>query len=308
MLLPSLTHLEVVGASWSRMSGGCISALARALRHNATLRTLILHDVHDLYVRAYGDDAEEEEEEGHEDHGRLPLRTALPTTQLQRLDVMTGHNGISSVSALQASGALPASLQELRIFDHSDDDKWAEQLPLLLAVLHNLPLLHSLELDRDEYCELGAEGALTCARLLLHPAAAPPQLRRLSVRAADRLPEECAAMAAELRGNTALTALRLADVSPTTLRAFGDTLAHNAGLRTLSLKVHVEEDEAVPLADALSAVCAGLRNNASLHTLKLTFWLLLPTAHVLVEDAMDELEEAAARHPTCTLHLNCTWL
>jgi hypothetical protein len=138
VLLPAgLEQLDIEGANWTFMSDACKSALARALHHNTTLRGLKLHKVIDMPVRADNDiesDDSAEEEEDYDDPQRLlPLRVALATTQLQRLDVMTGPCGLCSVAALTASGALPASLQELCLFDHSDDPVWAAQLPLLFS-------------------------------------------------------------------------------------------------------------------------------------------------------------------------------
>jgi hypothetical protein len=316
VLLPAgLMQLEIEGANWRQMSNACKSALARALRHNTMLRALKLHHVIDMPVPA-DNEGEDKDEEGYDDPQRLlPLRVALATTQLQRLDVMTGPCGLCSVAALTASGALPASLQELCLFDHSDDPVWAAELPLLFTAVHRMPALRSLMLLRDQECPLGIEAAHACARMLLHPAAAPPRLRHFSISmSTERMPEECATMAAELCGNVTLTSLHLSDIAPATLRAFGGMLAHNTGLRELSLRVHVEEEEVAQLVAALRDVRAGLSSNASLNILTLTHWLYNcgytegPNGEALVKQmplrkAMRMLEEEAARHPTCTLRL-----
>jgi hypothetical protein len=116
-------------------------------------------------------------------------------------------------------------------------------------------------------------------------------------------------MAAELCGNVTLTSLHLSDIAPATLRAFGGMLAHNTGLRELSLRVRVRVEEVAQLVAALRDVRAGLSSNASLHTLYLSIHCMCGAndealaPQMPLRKAMSKLEEAAARHPTCTLRL-----
>jgi len=327
LLLPQLTHLEIAGtypASESDFDARCVSSLARALQHNTTLRTLQMRLVND--VRLPGDAPDEDAQDALQRHldGRplLPLRVALPTTQLRRLEVETGPNrGLCSLAAL--ARALPRSLQELDIVDMSDDAVWTMELPPLVTAVYSLPLISKLDLyrgdnDKPIFAESGMHLPNAFARMLLHPTATPPLLRTLSLGSCDRaLPDACLTIADALWSNATLTELKLYNVTWSTIRAFGAVLQRNTTLRSLTLTLTIEQqmDPEPLLPLALISLRTGLQRNATLRGLMLDLcwwppvdddeeeppelWTLEPLAA-----ALKALEAAGAEHPTCTLELD----
>jgi hypothetical protein len=104
-----------------------------------------------------------------------------------------------------------------------------------------------------------------------------------------------------------------ASLVPATLHLFAQMLAHNTGLRKLSLSVNVGvEDTEQQLVAPLHAIRDVLHHNSTLHTLKLKVWIYDYNFWSALESgvgigvacrALDELEEIAEQHPTCTLRL-----
>ena len=324
LLLPGLTHLEIHGTHpWpGDFDARCVSSLARALQHNTTLRRLGLHYVRD--VRMPGD-AQDGGQAGAQDavqnhmDGRplLPLRIALPTTQLRRLEVDTGPKYGFCLSLAALAGALPRSLQQLDISDDSVDAAWTAELPLLLTAVQGLPRFSKLSLDRTNEKLFTAESLSACARMLLLPAAAPPLLRTLTLCSYDRaLSDACVVLPFALESNTTLTDLSLYHVTTTTMGAFGAVLQRSAMLRRLSLTLTMTDhpmDEPL-LAGALVALRTGLQHNVTLHALSvdLNWW---PREDDDPDDephpweigplgaALETLQAAGAEHPTCTLRI-----
>lgn len=325
LLLPSLTDMEIEGsypASESDFDARCVSSLAHALQHNSTLRTLKMCLVNDVCLP--GDAPDEGVQHAVQRHldGRplLPLRLALPTTQLRQLDVETGPEfGLCSLAAL--ASALPRSLEELDVMDISDDAVWTAELPLLLTAVHGLPCITGLGLGRNDDKLFTAESLDACARMLLHPAAALPLLRMLSLTTCDTaLPDACLMIADALEKNTTLSALVLQDVTSTTMGAFGTVLQRNATLRSLSLTSTVRDGptEEPLLAGALDALRTGLQRNVTLQELSLDLhwwdrkddeedepdaWTIGP-----LSAALEALVVAGTEHPTCTLCIETAYL
>ena len=333
LLLPGLTHLEiglrgggnypVAAASESDFGARCVSSLAHALRHNNTLRTLVLHNVRDLHMPGDAPDggqAGAQDAAQHHLDGRplLPLCAALPTTQLRRLELEIGpRHGLCSLAAL--ASALPPSLQELEFMDVTDDAVWTLELPLLLTAVHGLPRISKLAFHRGyEDQLLTAESLNACAHMLLHPNAAPQLLRTLSLGSCVPLADDaCLVIADALWNNTTLTELKLYDVKYAVIGAFGAVLQRNASLRSLTLTLTVTDgpiDDPL-LVGALASLRTGLQHNVTLQALMLDLywlppddddeddepdpWTLAPLAA-----ALEALKAAGAEHPTCTLRID----